>query len=139
MLDRDSLLVYDVSMLSEMNDNNNQTKEKPKMDKHFRIKTKDGESFWFSISATAKSQYDLPANLLGEPLVVGFKVDRTGYGSFTTLHFIHTGCIEWMRKAEKVNEFTCGHKSADMVEGKCPRCADTSTGHFMVSVLQTTK
>jgi hypothetical protein len=95
--------------------------------KFFRITETTGNAFWF----LKKGEVEI----LGFPMVAGFRVDRFGDGDMTKLLMISVELIVSEKPARFISEFTCGHRSLENVNGKCPRCFETKTGNFMDSVL----
>ena len=97
--------------------------------KYYRIKEKTGTSFWFAL----KGQIEF----FGGPCIVGWKIDRfADCADWSKAHMISCELIESQKEARKISEFTCGHRSLESVEGKCPRCVDTKTGNWMDTVLE---
>lgn len=97
--------------------------------KFLRVKPKQGASFWFALKGRVE--------IFGGPCIVGWKVDRLGdCRDWSKAHMISCELLASEKPARKVNEFTCGHTGLEAVEGKCPRCIDTRTGHWMDNVLE---
>jgi len=96
--------------------------------KYLRVKPKQGASFWFALKGRVE--------ILGFPCIVGWKVDRLGDCDWSKAHMIGEDLLASTKPARKTNEFTCGHRSQESVEGKCPRCIDSRSGNWMDSVLE---
>lgn len=99
--------------------------------KFFRITENTGNAFWF----LKKGEVEI----LGFACVVGFRVNRFGDGDMTKALMISVELIASQKEARLISEFTCGHRSLENVNGKCPRCFQTKTGNFMDSVLAVIK
>jgi hypothetical protein len=95
--------------------------------KFFRITETTGRSFWFLKKGEAR--------ILDFDVVVGFRVNRFGDGDMSKAHMISVELIASQKEARLISEFTCGHRSFENVNGKCPRCSETKTGNFCDSVL----
>jgi len=98
------------------------------MTRYLRVKETSGTSYWFLLKKEGE--------ILGFPVIFGHKVDRTCDGDFTKIWMIGTELIESMKPARKISEFTCGHRSVEMVEGKCPKCFEGKSGNFMDECLE---